>query len=348
MATRQYERYGAYGKLVEKYFNQSNSNIVVIGGKRRVIPVESPHSFTHAWVTLNKSTIPNYQACQAAESPVLFPFTTEMENEIYNRFVGKLHKGGASLGVTLASWKQSRDMIVDRFSKLNPVLSAAEYRLRSRRRSNRPKAARARASDVLEFEFGWRPLVSDIQAALTTVCKDGIPPQHVKVSQKFNHYESTPRGIPGNGYQTTITGQGRITASAMVSISNPNLWLLNRMGLINPGTVAWDLVPWSFVVNMFVNVNTLIESVSAYAGLTFGSSSITRSSVLLREQNYLSPNPPGTVCETNTVTRIRNRTVGSVPSPRLEFKVPELNWELALIASSLAVQKFRRISELLR
>lgn len=55
---------------------------------------------------------------------------------------------------------------------------------------------------------------------------------------------------------------------AEVAVSNPNLWLANQLGLINPGTIALELVPFSFVFGWFVNLEQVISSMTDLYGLT--------------------------------------------------------------------------------
>lgn len=279
-----------------------------------------------------------------------------LDSAAYSKFNGKLRKGSASMGVTLASWKQSRDMIVNRSSHLSKTLDASISRLRGDKGA-REKLRRNRqptASQVLEVEFGWMPLFQDFKAALTTVCKDGIPPEWVtsrarsSIMWSQSGTESNPR------IRESMDGTVWVTYSAKVQISNPNLWLLNRLGLINPATIVWDLIPWSFVVNMFLNVNAMISSITDEVGLDITNRSLTRGSLVGHETlQYSEPYDgqplgwPGPSFS-RILNKSRYRTVGTSPKLEWQVKVPELNWELALIASSLVVQRFQTINKLIR
>lgn len=279
---------------------------------------------------------------------------TPSDNQAYNRWRGKLHKGGASLGVTLGSWKQSRRMITDRCRKLGDHLDYALKRLNSndvlRHRVERKKRSRELlADDILETKFGWKPLFEDLHASLFTVCKDGVPPEWVRGSgrsiQKSLYFSNSGQVRYTSECNFVVT----TTYGAKVAISNPNLWLLNRLGLINPATVAWDLIPWSFVVQMFVNVNSLIESVTDTVGLDVTEHSITRSWKNLQQDLQVGTAGvySGMVYKANQFVVSKTRTLGTPLKPVLALTVPELNWDLAVTAASLAVQKFKRINRLL-
>lgn len=272
-----------------------------------------------------------------------------LENRALARFNGKLRKGSASMGVTLAGWKQSQEMIVHRTKYLGHqadyavrALSRDKGRLHYLRRKKDPVA-----NEVLELEFGWQPLFEDLHAALFTVIADATPPSYLK-SRHREYVKRTYRSSgPYNGYTETWEGFMHVTLSSQVRVVNPNLWLLNRMGLINPATVIWDLVPWSFVVNMFVNVNQMISCVTDTVGLSITDKSTTRNSRFLVEHdayNKLVKTTQGSTLYLKEKTRV----VGSLPTPSWEVKVPEVSWETAIIAASLALQKVQRLNRLIR
>lgn len=276
-----------------------------------------------------------------------------VDNMALARFNGKLRKGSASLGVTLASWTQSREMIVKRLSDVRNPLEKAYRRLRGDTRALRHLRHKRDplANEVLETEFGWRPLFGDIHAALVTVCEDAIPPQWVTGRGEVSVDERFPWRRNGDfvRYKQDWIGTYRTSYGAKVSISNPNLWLLNRLGLINPATVAWDLVPWSFVVNMFVNTNAMLNQFTDEVGLSVSERSITRTrKVIFAEeyQNFVYGDPA-----TYSVEYLRTskaRTLTTALNPVWQVKVPKLNWELALIASSLVVQRVSRLNKLIK
>jgi hypothetical protein len=274
---------------------------------------------------------------------------TSLDNQCYAKFQGKLRKGSASVGVTLASWKQSRDMIISRANSTRRTLDSSIARL-SGNKEARKRLMREReplAGQVLETEFGWRPLVQDINAALFTVCKDGIPPEWITSRARTPiWYSRSQSGSPSQ--RESIDGVAKVTYSAKADISNPNLWLLNRMGLINPGTVAWDLIPWSFVVNWFVNVNAMVSSITDEVGLTISNQSVTRSLFVGREVLSWTPNGSIGSSFSRVSMKTKSRSAASSLQPKWEVKVPDLNWELAVIATSLVVQRIQKLNRLIR
>lgn len=278
-----------------------------------------------------------------------------LEQRALAKFNGKLRKGSASLGVTMASWGQSSDMIVRRLDQVASLLGRRVKQLEKIPKKRRPYAEQALASNVLEVEFGWRPLFSDLHAAMYTVCQDGIPPAWLVGRHKESVNKTMPRFIINSSRYKTEAFLGSVgcTVAANVTISNPNLWLLNRLGLINPLGAAWDLIPWSFLVGAFVNVNAMINSLSNEVGLTITHKSVTKRAIILHTLGEFRTIADGDFQgfhgqETQTLVKQRARAVGNLPTVQWQVRVPEVSFETALILSSLVVQRASKISALLR
>ena len=153
-----------------------------------------------------------------------------------------------------------------------------------------------------------------------------------------------------------IGGSVRVHTGAMVRITNPNAWLAERAGSLNIMAVAWDLVPWSFVINMFANTGQLVNSITDFAGLSFQNSSVTTTyreggaATETLDRSWVWPSPGRTASRwTSSWNAMRKtRTVGPPPRPSLTLKLPDANWELAAIATSLMVQKVSSVGLLIR
>lgn len=357
MSLRQYSKFDSEGRYLEWYFNSSESSIV---NGRVDMRKQQPHTFEHIRdIVRNRGTIREFYLTDPASYNFLSSEVVgRMEQAALAKFNGQLRKGNAELGMTLATWKQSRDMIVDRFKRVNPVISAAEYRLRNNRKARMSLQrkfshnANVTAGNVLEVEFGWRPMFSDIYAALFTAMQDAIPPTWVVGRQRQRIFDSV-YSPPGDyfQYQRLNHGKALVTVAASVSVTNPNAWLLNRMGLINPATVVWDAIPWSFVVNMFVNVSAMINSLTNYVGLSVNNISTTTSYQLSRgEFSWLLSDESleGHIPSFSSSNhKYRRRSIGAMPQVKWDVRVPKFSWELALIAASLVTQKVTRINRLL-
>jgi hypothetical protein len=132
-------------------------------------------------------------------------------------------------------------------------------------------AAQGLGNTWLEWHFGWDPLIKDISSSINILNQ---PDFDIKVEAKGRKQERvTTRkagGAPGWSYRIveTRTVTVRSKAGGRVRVSNPNLFMASQLGLINPLAIAWELVPYSFVVDWFANVGTYLQSYTDFSGLT--------------------------------------------------------------------------------
>lgn len=274
-----------------------------------------------------------------------------LEAESYARLRGRLYKGSAALGVTIGSWKQSREMIVTRYRQMSLQSDRFEVHARKvihdahidRNTKRRNYNLKALADQYLELVFGWKPLLADIHAAATTVIHS--QPQLQRVSATARTYVEFDWSVEDSlvKQKNRISGTMQHSRGVTVEITNPNKWLAERAGLNNGFAVAWDLIPFSFVVNMFVNTGSLVNSITDFAGLSFPSSVAVNSHDLtydLTLSQKLSLKPPIGGFAAWQLTK-KYQVLGGVGRPPLITKLPEVSWELAGIAASLFIQKFR-------
>jgi len=140
-------------------------------------------------------------------------------------------------------------------------------RVREIRRIN----TRDPASAWLEFTFGWVPLIQDIYAAISVLEQD-FGYHSVKVSVKkpeqvvySTMYWDGNVALPSQADRWTESGI--VAAGGSVRITNPNLLLARQLGLVNPAFVAWDAVPFSFIVDWFLPVGKFLNSFSNEVGV---------------------------------------------------------------------------------
>lgn len=299
-----------------------------------------------------RSLSPGYGRCPVSSGNMnrYMPIDwASLESKSYAKFRRKLYQGSASLGVTLGSYKQSREMIVSRYQQLNRRADVVLAHALTKGKKLKPKDV---ASIHLEVIFGWTPLLQDIHSAATTVIQQGEVKEWIKavvrevqISNKLANW-SDP-WLPVKILNTLYCYHGR---GAQVTVSNPNTWLAERAGLLNPAAVAWDLVPWSFVVNMFVNTGQLVNSITDFAGLGFSNGyefrkwNGTHEWRVSRETEW----PYRNGSQFLYWGRHREQTLNATAIPPVIFKIPQASWELAAMAASLFTQKFSKVAGLIK
>lgn len=267
-------------------------------------------------------------------------------------------KNVGSLGVSFASSAQSIGMLRGSATRLIGIFEAAERFYRTTRGRKRLKrfrrlylrGAQPTAGLVLEGFFGWVPALQDFYSAAQTLANPWPPTSWVSASRRWNVGTQTISKVlsPYSKSTETWSATGHSTYATGVQVSNPNLWVANKLGILNPFQVAWDLVPWSFLVNMVSNMGQVMGSLTDFAGLAFTDSSLTTG--LFMQQGYVSdyrdPRPGASASAAGTQTvKIRGRKVGvSPPGVVPYFRWPEWGVGTAAIVGSLLIQQTSRLS----
>jgi hypothetical protein len=117
----------------------------------------------------------------------------------------------------------------------------------------------------LEYWFGWAPSVHDMYTAGKIIDQDVPFGKATKTSSPvFKKVVKDPY-VPQD--VTTETARVRIRMGGSVKVTNPNLFLLNRMGVLNPASVLWEVVPGSFVVDWFTHFGNFLSGLTDWAGV---------------------------------------------------------------------------------
>ena len=132
------------------------------------------------------------------------------------------------------------------------------------------------AGYTLEGMFGWAPLWADYQSCLETLSDPWPPSSRVSVKKTWRVRRDTDVSILGpDQIVVAWDADGHETFTARVEVTNPNLWLANKVGLVNLPGVLWDIIPWSFLVNMFTNMGSVVNQMTDLAGVTLHGTSLT-------------------------------------------------------------------------
>lgn len=207
-------------------------------------------------------------------------------SQAYNRFVNRV-KGSetAQLALTVAEAGQSLTMINNRVvGLLNAVanfrrgnlegglrhLLGYSHRNFDKRKPRWRSILREGGSDIsgiiLELKFGWVPMVQDIGNAIETLQRR-FPFQRISAtgSDYTAHNAFNQVGFDKFTELGSVTTKCVIVAD--VSVQNPNLYLANTLGFVNPANVAWQLVPFSFVVDWFVPIGKFLSNYTDLVGI---------------------------------------------------------------------------------
>jgi hypothetical protein len=125
--------------------------------------------------------------------------------------------------------------------------------------------------------------IADAQANVHRALAKGL----AIAAKRGSNYETevVRSDLPGD-YDETQKIRHRVICQLGAVIDNPSIAYLNSFGLINPLSIAWELVPWSFAIDWFVPVGKTLEAVTATVGLIFNGGRITEHREYLMTRKY--------------------------------------------------------------
>lgn len=275
------------------------------------------------------------EAANLARAPGLNPeLVASCHNQAYAKFVSKLGDR-SEMGVNLVEARRSVGMITNRAFSLLTLATKFRRSVKSLKLT-RPKDI---AGLWLEYSFGWAPMISDIYNA-ADVLQRPLPGTRVAAGAKVHDFRSYPGPVPRRE-RYSVSYEVRQNLVAHYRVVNPNLFLMNQLGLVNPASIAWELVPWSFVVDWFTTAGAVIGSMTDFVGLELNHASTT--TVAVTSGVYTWTEPDGSLFDAFASRRVQmSREVG-ISGPTLAIR-PFKGWSLQRGANalSLAVQQLKR------
>jgi len=116
----------------------------------------------------------------------------------------------------------------------------------------------------LEIQYGWKPLLKDIYDLDNTVRHRLSRPNQIRVSA-YEH-EDWAFSFGRNEYAYDVTAKERSKTTFLATLTNEFAAELQSFGVINPLGMAWEAVPFSFVVDWFVPISNTFEALTSTAG----------------------------------------------------------------------------------
>jgi hypothetical protein len=137
-------------------------------------------------------------------------------------------------------------------------------------------------NDWLELQYGWKPLLSDIQGALQAMFKVARRSVPIIVASGVVKDELLTTSLASGALPSTATIRWGNKRTARVQLAyqvvNSLLHELSSLGLINPAEIVWEVTKYSFVVDWVLPVGPWLSSLTGDAGLSFITGTVTKHS----------------------------------------------------------------------
>jgi hypothetical protein len=196
----------------------------------------------------------------------------------------------------------------------------------------RPLRTHDVASQWLEIQYGWKPLLSDLFGAVKALEAIDGRLLYQAVGKAGDSQRATLKRSQQGATSKEFRDDNRSVVTRAkcfidVTVSDSALLTAAQLGLTDPLTLVWELVPFSFVADWFLPVGDYLRGLSGLTGLSYlgGCTSVLTQSEWRVDFNEVPTAPTGReiiakrYSQRDTVTRSSNV---SPPGPALAFKNP--------------------------
>lgn len=203
------------------------------------------------------------------------PWTSNDDIALHNKFRDKFDDASFNTPVFAGELGETTDMLADRVRQLAQVgkavkkgnlkkaaklLGSTPPRSPKGRRGGDPDKPYLRneqtvTSGWLELQYGWQPLLSDIADLADAISKQDQPrKQKISASHWIGKVGSCSRSC------ASISGWGKYRKVLTGYINEVLPSFGDRLGLHDPASIAWELLPFSFVADWFIPIGNYLEA----------------------------------------------------------------------------------------
>jgi hypothetical protein len=205
--------------------------------------------------------------------PFSYHVTLSADDEARNKSLTKaklkLKPNQSGWGENLAQGKKTCEdysKLVGNFARLLLAAKRGNFReVAQRLGGGRGSVTKDIASLWLQYQYVVKPTVKDIydlDQTVRDILKEPRPITAVATAfseqyEEFTYGSLEVEGYAKSSFRTQLNG----------IMNNTNDYLLDSIGLSNPLDLAWELIPYSFVIDWFVPVGATLQAMTAGYGL---------------------------------------------------------------------------------
>jgi len=222
------------------------------------------------------------------ESGYVSSLADNAEARATNKALNNLRQNRLQLGSDIAEARKTLDMVA------GGVIPLAKAALAARRgnfgvipgllglRKGDVLSGKYPANKFLEYQYGWKPLMSSVYDGIKVLengfRKPKVPIYSAKGTGHESHQEEGKYFAGPGLVKGPLSYDFKSKVQLYYKVSSELIDSLDSAGVLNPVSIAWELVPFSFVVDWFIPIGSVLTAFSATAGLDFvgGYSTTTR------------------------------------------------------------------------
>jgi hypothetical protein len=193
------------------------------------------------------------------------------------------------------------------------------------------------AENLLELQYGWKPLLKDVEGSIRALKQYLAADSHIVMVGRGSAREKSTvttdiiwQGSSVGKLETVYSSTTKF--GLRYKVSDPLKSFAAQLGFTNPVNLVWEMLPWSFVWDWALPIGTWLELMSSFDGLSFQDGFCTRftKQFVSADIHYNGRLPAATGCYSRVLGRynrryyVVNRTkLTAFPAPvKPKFKNP--------------------------
>lgn len=199
--------------------------------------------------------------------------TDDVEKEALARLLSRAKDGAANAAVNLAERAQTIEMCKNMFAtavrslialRAGKILKAVSLLF--------PHNTKELANQRLAYSFGLKPLINDISSIAKILAQDSSDEQTFDIvataSRSYKSLDSRSFNYGAKG-RSILSTTSDVTCKYKMRVKIPSTATRNAalLGLTNTAELAWELIPFSFVLDWFLPVGNYLASLDSLLGL---------------------------------------------------------------------------------
>lgn len=192
--------------------------------------------------------------------------TANDELSLQGRLIEAVKGHQFNLAVSAAQGKQTVDMVVNAVHSIGGAildLKKGRFESAARRFGVNHRPSKLSEKDVagrwLELQYGWLPLLSDVYEASKAYesLTNKIRKNRLSVSISRTGVKDTSTSPTNYSCKGTVNERWRLIYEMSEQLS-----AARSLGLTDPASVVWEIIPYSFVVDWFLPIGSYLENLN--------------------------------------------------------------------------------------
>lgn len=218
-------------------------------------------------------------------------YMANLENEVLSKLLQKASESPIDVGVFMGELPETLTAIhesVQRILRGYKAVRKGDFKAARKAFGNYAKDLPSNlSSEWLGWSLGWKPLLSDIYGAIEYLQSEPVRERELV---RIEHKKIVNVTLTSDSaYDYVGTPEKGVKAAAYYRVEDRFYVTLNKLGLLNPLAVAWELLPASFVIDYLIPVGSFLDQLTSPIGLDYAYGYKTRwtrgDNLLVRRKN---------------------------------------------------------------